>query len=949
MALYPGSAVHRIGGTESGLIGGHVMADARETLIEELFQQAADLPADQRDEFLAKRCGGDDLLRAEVQRLLRCASEAPRGFLEGSSAETARAVTEVSLLGQRIGRYRIIRSIAAGGMGAVYEAQQEDPRRAVALKLMRRGIASQSALRRFEHEAQLLARLRHPGIAQVYEAGTYDDGTGGVPYFAMEYIPQATPITEYATANKLTTRQRLELFIQVCDAVHHGHQKGIIHRDLKPSNILVDSAGQPKIIDFGVARSTDSDVALTTIETSVGQLIGTLQYMSPEQCAADPNDLDTRSDVYSLGVVLYELLCERVPYEVSSVQVFEATRVIREQTPTRPSTINRALRGDLETIVLKALEKDRERRYASASALAADVGRHLKHEPVLARPPSTSYRLAKFVRRNRVAVAAAAAIVLALVGGIIGTSWQAIRATRAEAEALALAESEALQKEIVKKEGRYYGGLYQFLTWNLGFPGYRDWDPKETTVLEWLDATSEHIAEQFGDQPPSEAAVRFVVGTSYCFMGEYESAIPHLSRSYKIETRLPGADPLLLMETVGRLCGSLHELGRTEEEARWWRTDVDLAAQFLQEKYPALGQAAKNMRDALIPLDRPDRPSDSDIEKHRETVRGAYEAAMPPDGKDGTTVVHLFLGVGLCLDHTFGPSEGQQRLVEAASEIARQLHGEDPIPWFITLWAARAPAFPEYEDKRVALSRELVEHARANMPSYHYFEANCEGVLGEALAQRGGPEDREEAVGLLVGSYRGIRDRRGPGFFRTTVALQRLAGMSSIQTPMGREHLLYLQHPDIWDELGEGIELETDPAALSAMAWTMVRYAGLDPAHYDIALQAAHRANELAPDDATIVKSLGVAQYRAGLFDEAVASLARSDALFVAAGEPKQPANRAFLAMAHHQLGHADEARAALQRLRKLMEDADNAGNTENQGFLREAEELIGADAASPA
>lgn len=362
------------------------------------------------------------------------------------------------MVGTDIGPYTIRGVIGAGGMGVVYEAKQKSPRRTVALKMLKRGVASRSALRRFQYEAQTLARLRHEGIAQIFEAGTWDDGTSGRPWFAMEYLAGAKPITTYCLDKQLGTRERLELFCKVCTAVQHGHQKGIIHRDLKPSNILVTSGGVPKVIDFGVARSTDSDLAVTTLQTDIGALIGTLQYMSPEQCAADPNDIDTRSDVYALGVVLYELLCESLPYDIRNAAIHEAARIICQEEPTKPSTVNKHLRGDLETIALKALEKDRDRRYQNASALDEDISRYLGGDPIAARRPSGWDYLSRFARRNRAAAAAIVAVFGILVVAVVGVSIFAVDASsqrtiaetergRANAQAVAAEEQSALAQQ----------------------------------------------------------------------------------------------------------------------------------------------------------------------------------------------------------------------------------------------------------------------------------------------------------------------------------------------------------------------------------------------------------------------------------------------------------------------------------------------------------------------
>jgi WD40 repeat protein/predicted Ser/Thr protein kinase len=414
------------------------MAEPRSQRVRALFDQAADLPPEERGAFLDAVCPDDAALRAEVEELLAHDAASPTGeFEEGflksplvCAPEPALLAAALSAVGQEsplpahIGRYRVLRRLGEGGMGAVYEAEQDNPRRPVALKVIRPDLVSPGLVKRFTHEAQILGRLHHPGIAQVYEAGVAADGR---PFFAMEFI-RGLPLTEYARLRGLSAPARLDLLARVCDAVQHAHEKGVIHRDLKPGNILVDETGQPKILDFGVARATDADLQTTTARTEAGQLLGTLSYMSPEQVAGDPAALDRRSDVYALGVILFELLADRLPYRLEHLPLPEMARVIREQEPSRLGSIHSVFRGDVETIVGKALEKDKARRYASAGELAADIRRHLGNEPIRARPPSALYQLRKFARRHKGLVGGVAGVFAALLCGTIVSILFAVRA-----------------------------------------------------------------------------------------------------------------------------------------------------------------------------------------------------------------------------------------------------------------------------------------------------------------------------------------------------------------------------------------------------------------------------------------------------------------------------------------------------------------------------------------
>jgi WD40 repeat protein len=407
-----------------------------------------------------------------------------------------------AMVGSDIGGVTIIRVIAEGGMGRVYEGRQHKPDRAVAVKIMRPGVASTAMLRRFEYEAEILGRLTHPGIAQIFTVGTHRLRGIEVPYFVMEYIPNARTITRYATDLNLPTDARLRLFRKVCDAVAHGHQKGVIHRDLKPGNILVDADGNPRVIDFGVARSTNADLALTTMNTAVGQIIGTVQYMSPEQFAADPADIDVRADVYALGVVLYELLTGSPPYDLRRKAIYEAARVVREEEPRRLSSFNRMLRKDLEAVALKCLDKNRTHRYASASDLGEDIRRYLANEPVSAGMPTFLRGLWRLARRHKAPAIAAVVVFASLVVAVVGIgifAWKAEKqrlALQVERDrAAALQQTAEEQKTLAETqttaagERLYRANLYRLENLLAGDAGSEAWELlQETRGLVGRDA-----------------------------------------------------------------------------------------------------------------------------------------------------------------------------------------------------------------------------------------------------------------------------------------------------------------------------------------------------------------------------------------------------------------------------------------------------------------------------
>jgi WD40 repeat protein/serine/threonine protein kinase len=465
-------------------------ADDRER---DLFHEALDLPEGERSAFLVRACAGNAVLNAAVESLLQ--NHKQDAFLEtpASRLPVATALTRhrtlfsgpVEKLGDWIGRYRILRKIGEGGCGIVYLSEQVEPvRRRVALKVIKLGMDTKQVIARFDAERQALALMDHPNIARVLDAGSTESGR---PYFVMELV-EGVRLTTYCDENHLTTEERLNLFVQVCHAIQHAHQKGVIHRDIKPSNILVtvrdpDRIGIPKVIDFGIAKAIQEPLTDKTLFTQFHTFLGTPAYTSPEQAELSPDasgDIDTRSDIYSLGVLLYELLTGRPPFDpelLMRADLVEMQRIIREDEALKPSTrigglgmaealaftgargtkmpaLVQALRGDLDWIVMKCLEKDRSRRYDTVNALVLDIKRYLEDEPVLARRPSSAYRLQKFVRRNRVVVSASVVVAVALMVGILVSSWSAIRATQAEHEQSRLRRTveAALKKEARLRE-----------------------------------------------------------------------------------------------------------------------------------------------------------------------------------------------------------------------------------------------------------------------------------------------------------------------------------------------------------------------------------------------------------------------------------------------------------------------------------------------------------------
>lgn len=739
----------------------------------------------------------------------------------------------------RIGPYRLITVLGEGGFGIVYLAEQPSPQRRVALKILRAGVAGPQTLSRFGHEAQTLGLLQHPGIAQVFEAGFYDPKTGrtltddgsravllngGLPFFAMEFV-EGSPLTGYARDAKLSRRARLELLIQVAEAVQHAHTKGVIHRDLKPANILVDQSGRAKVLDFGVARVT-SDQVQRTLQTDVGQLVGTLGYMSPEQIAADPAAVDTRADVYALGAILYELLSGHPPHRVEGKVLHEATRVICDEPPSRLASIDRTLRGDLDTIVAKALEKDKARRYQTASDLAADLRRYLGDQPIVARPPSTGYQLRKFARRNKPLVGGVIASFVLLAAGVVATSYWAVRATAAEKEqkerreeAETATKEATKQRDIARREADKARAVVQFLETTLAAAD-PDRKGRDVRLADMLDTAVAEVDTSLDDKPEIAAAMRKAVAGAYRGLGLIDQADAQATKAVETLTKLNGPDhpdTLDAREVLARIRMS---------QSRHAEAEADLP-KIYDARIRAAGREDQAALDALSTLANV-YVNQGKLDEAIATERRVVEGFTKLQGADGLDTLAESLLLAQILAEATQTDEAEKILTRVLDARLRTLEPTDQ-----RLQSTRDALGGLY--RMQGKYAQAAEVYTATLESYkirygpeHPKTISKATDLGKALQQAGKLDDAEAVLRTTLETSRRIN---GPDHFDTLTAAGFLADTLQVKGDLDEAATLRRAVAE-----GRAKSLGPDhPQTL--IAWTNVAYILTDLKRYNEAEQ----------------------------------------------------------------------------------------------------------------
>jgi serine/threonine protein kinase/tetratricopeptide (TPR) repeat protein len=717
-------------------------------MMEDIFNEAAAIKSPvERAAYLDRACAGDPTLRDRVERLL-AAYEKSGSFLSApptaieqamdTSWPQAHLASIPEAPGSRIGRYKLLQQIGEGGFGVVFMAEQEEPvRRVVALKVIKLGMDTKQVVARFEAERQALAVMDHPNVARVLDGGATETGR---PYFVMELVKGA-PITEYCDKEKLSIEKRLELFVQVCQAVQHAHQKGLIHRDIKPSNVLVSTQdGHPvaKVIDFGIAKATQARLTEKTLFTEFRQLMGTPEYMSPEQ-AEGSLDVDTRSDIYSLGVLLYELLTGATPFdsrELRSKAYDEIRRIIREVDPptpsarlstmetlpsvaarrsTEPERLGSTVRGELDWIVMKCLEKDRVRRYESSSAVAADVMHYLAQEAVIAAPPSRVYRLRKFVRRNKRSMIAVASVVIALLVGIVGTSLGLLHARRQRALAVAAQVQESAQRTRAEREAAKVDAINHFMSQAL-----QSSDPNAGGRQNMLvsDAMMQAIRQldggQFKDQPEIEAALRLTIAeildgnahpsealsisqralqlyrqvhsngdsadtalalrmVAVCLesLGQSEEALTHHEEALAMRRRLVSGDDQQLVNDLNGVAYCRESLGRFADALPLYEEALAMARRLFKSDSEDLAVVENNIGSCLESLGRPD-----DALIHFQSALEMRQRLYPGDHPVVATSLN---NVAHCLDLLGHSAEALPKFQSALEMRRRLFKGDHPL------------------------------------------------------------------------------------------------------------------------------------------------------------------------------------------------------------------------------------------------------------------------------